>query len=699
MSIIGLGLFAFIAEEAFRSCDAIKNQQHQQIGEVLGEKISYDEFQKLVDEYSEAIKMTQGKENLTDEEMNQVRDMVWNSYVQSKLIESDAAKLGLTVTDDEVRNILNEGTNQLLLQSPFVNQQTGRFDANMLKQFMSEYKKNTNPQYKEQMDKIYNYWNFIEKTLRQQTLAQKYQTLLAATFMSNPVEAKQAFNEQTEESNIQLAAFPYSSIQDKDVEVSDADLKDKYNELKPRFKQYEETRDIKYVSVHVAASAADKAALVKQTNDFAAQLATAEDPADIVRKSNSTVAYLGVPVDKNAYPMDIQNLLDSISVGSTTAIKENAMDNTLNVIRLISKSELPDSIEFQAIQVGGETPEAAHTRADSIYKALSADASQWDAIAKKYGQTGAKTWLTTAQYQSAPSIDADTKKYLNTLNTVAVNQLTNVEMTSGNIIIKVTDRKAMATKYVAAVIKTPINFSKGTYSTAYNKFSQFVSSSKTAEELEKNAKKSGYNVEEAKDVRTSQHYVANVRSTHDALKWIFSEAKEGQISPLYECGDNDNLLVCVVTKIHPKGYRGLDDEQVKEMIKQEVLRDKKAEKIMAKINGVKNIKAAQSKGGKVATVNQITFAAPVFVQLTGASEPALSGAVAATKAGQFSSHAVKGLAGVYLFQVTGKSNRGGKFDAKTEEAKLTQRYMQMAGNFMQELYIKANVVDNRYLFF
>ena len=385
VSIIGLGLFAFIAEEAFRSCETSKNSARQQIGSVLGETISYDEFQKLVDEFSDVIKMTQGKENLSEDELNQVRDQVWNTYVQTKLIEDDAKKLGLTVTDDEIRDILNQGTNQLLLQSPFVNQQTGRFDANALKQFMNEYKKNTNPQLKEQYQKIYNYWQFIEKTLRQQTLAQKYQVLLGHTFFSNPVEAKQAFKEETTEANIELAAFPYSSIEDKDVEVSDADLKAKYNELKPRFKQYDETRDIKYVAVRVKASAGDKAALMKQTKDYAAQLATAEDPSEVVRKSGSNVAYLGVPVNKNAFPSDIQALLDSTSVGATTAIKENAQDNTLNVLRVISKAELPDSIEFQAIQVGGETPEDAHKRADSIYNALSADATQWEAIAKKYG--------------------------------------------------------------------------------------------------------------------------------------------------------------------------------------------------------------------------------------------------------------------------------------------------------------------------
>ncbi|MEE1317385.1 MAG: peptidylprolyl isomerase, partial [Prevotella sp.] len=76
-----------------------------------------------------------------------------------------------------------------------------------------------------------------------------------------------------------------------------------------------------------------------------------------------------------------------------------------------------------------------------------------------------------------------------------------------------------------------------------------------------------------------------------------------------------------------------------------------------------------------------------------------SGAVAATKAGQFSAHPVKGLAGVYLFQVKSKANRPVKYDEKATLATQRQRIMQKAGNFMQELYQNAEVVDNRYLFF
>ena len=699
IGIIGLGLLAFIAEEAFRSCEATRNNQRQQVGEVYGEKISVQEFQRMVDEYAEAIKMQQGQENLNDEQLNQVKDMVWNSYVQNKLVEKEANELGLTVTDQEMQNILNQGTNPMLMQTPFVNQQTGRFDASSLKKFLAEYKnsKTTNPQMAQQYESIYKYWTFVEKQLRTQLLAQKYQSLLAHCFVSNSVEAKMAFKEENEESQIQLAAFPYTSIEDSKVQVSESDLKAKYDELKPRFKQYVESRDVKYVDILVEPSAADKNALKKQFAEYTKTLTEAADPSEVVRRSTSLVSYLGLPVDKEAYPGDVAMRLDSMAVGSVYGPFENAQDNTLNLIKLVAKVQLPDSVEYRQIQVGGATSEAANKTADSIYAALNSGAD-FESLAKKYGQTGEKTWMTTSQYQMAPSLDKDTKDYINSLNTMGVNELKNIKLPQGNIIVQVLNRKGMVTKYQAAVVKRTIDFSKETYRAAYNKFSSFVSANQTAADVEKNAAKSGYRVQEAKEITTSQHYLAGIHSTREALKWLF-DAKQGDVSPLYECGDNNHLLLVVLDRINPVGYRSLNDPQVKEMVKAEVIRDKKAEQIVAKLNGVTSIAAAKTKGGVVTPVNQVTFASPVFLTATGASEPALSGAVAATAKGAFSKTPVKGNAGVYMFQVTGRSMRPVKFDAKEIEQRLRQRAMQYAGNFMNQLYINAKVVDNRYLFF
>lgn len=703
--IIGLGLFAFIAEEAFRSCNGIKGQNSQQIGEVLGEKIYVQDFQKLLEEYQDAMKLTMRTDNLSEDQLNQLKDQVWQQLVSERVMKEDCKKLGLTVTEDELQNVLNDGTNQLLTQTPFVNQQTGRFDVSILKQFIDAYRKaeaSNNSQQLDQMRPAYNYWLFVEKNLRTQLLAQKYQSLLANCVLSNKVEAKMAFNEENEEAQIQLASIAYNTIKDADIKVTDEELKAKYEELKPAFRQQQETRDVKMVDVQVKASATDRAQLQKDMAGYQKQLAAAADPTQVVSKSGSMIQYIGLPVSGKAFQQypDIASKIDSMAVG-TTGVVENTKDNTYNIVRILSRTELPDSVEFRQIQVGGKTLEAARASADSIQKALAAG-GDFQAIAKRYGQDSTTTWFTGVMYEQASTMSQDNRAYIEALLNGAVGSTQNIELTQGNVVIQVLNRKAMKSKAVAAVIKKEIRFSDNTYSKAYNRFSQFVTQSQASlADLQKHATKFGYTVQDLNDFATSSHTVGNVGGSgiRDAIKWIF-EAKEGQVSQLFEAGkENDHLLVLCMTKIHPQGYRPWDDAQVKEILKREVIRDKKAEMIMAKLKGVNSIAAAQAKGAKVSTVNQITFAAPAFIQATGAAEPALSGAVAATAQGKFCSAPVKGNAGVYVFQVVKKQMRPAKYNEEQQIQMCRQRAMQYMGNFMQDLVFGAGVVDNRYLFF
>lgn len=703
--IIGLGLFAFIAEEAFRSCNGIKGQNSQQIGEVLGEKIYVQDFQKLLEEYQDAMKLTMRTDNLSEDQLNQLKDQVWQQLVSERVMKEDCKKLGLTVTEDELQNVLNDGTNQVLTQTPFVNQQTGRFDVSILKQFIDAYRKaeaSNNSQQLDQMRPAYNYWLFVEKNLRTQLLAQKYQSLLANCVLSNKVEAKMAFNEENEEAQIQLASIAYNTIKDADIKVTDEELKAKYEELKPAFRQQQETRDVKMVDVQVKASATDRAQLQKDMAGYQKQLAAAADPTQVVSKSGSMIQYIGLPVSGKAFQQypDIASKIDSMAVG-TTGVVENTKDNTYNIVRILSRTELPDSVEFRQIQVGGKTLEAARASADSIQKALAAG-GDFQAIAKRYGQDSTTTWFTGAMYEQASTMSQDNRAYIEALLNGAVGSTQNIELTQGNVVIQVLNRKAMKSKTVAAVIKKEIRFSDNTYSKAYNRFSQFVTQSQASlADLQKHATKFGYTVQDLNDFATSSHTVGNVGGSgiRDAIKWIF-EAKEGQVSQLFEAGkENDHLLVLCMTKIHPQGYRPWDDAQVKEILKREVIRDKKAEMIMAKLKGVNSIAAAQAKGAKVSTVNQITFAAPAFIQATGAAEPALSGAVAATAQGKFCSAPVKGNAGVYVFQVVKKQMRPAKYNEEQQIQMCRQRAMQYMGNFMQDLVFGAGVVDNRYLFF
>ena len=702
-TVIGLALFAFIAEEMFRSCEATGNERRQQVGEVLGKKISVQDFQSYVDEFQEYMKLAQNRDNFSEEELNQQKDQVWQLFVSNAIIEKEAEKLGLTVTNEEMQNILKEGQNPFLLQPPylFVNQETHRFDVNQLTKFLDDYKKmqsqGGNAQMAEQYQTVYKVWKFMEKVLRQQVLQSKYNSLLAQSMLTNPVSAKMAFDAQNVESDVLLATIPYSSIKDDEVKVSDADLKAKYEEKKEQYRQYFETRDIKYVDFQVVASKADRDALMQTMTDARQQLLNGVSAAEVVRKAQSQIAYTGIAAQRSAFPSDIASRLDSMQVGQVSVPFETAYDNTLNVVKLINKVQLPDSVEFRMISVGGSSLDDAHKRADSIYNAINAGAD-FETLAKKYGQTGEKQWMTSAMYERMQTVDPDTKEYINALNTMGDGEMKNLSLSQVSIILQVTARKAFVTKYDVAAVKHTIDFSKATYSAAYNKFSQYVSENKTLESLEKNAQKFGFTVQERKDLSNNEHNVAGLRSTRETMKWIF-DAKVDELSPLYECGNNDHLLVVALTNIHPQGYR--DFESVKDELKSQVINDKKFEKAAEKLAGVKDMAAAKQKGAVVDSVRQITFAAPVFVQAAGASEPALSGAVSAVKQGQMSPAVVKGNGGAYLFQVLSKKLReGAKFDAKQQAQQVQQQAQQMVGRMaMNELYLKANVVDNRYLFF
>ena len=641
------------------------------------------------------MKITRGVDNLSEDELNNVKDQVWGTFVQNTLIEDECAKLGLTVTDEELQNVLKEGTNPMLRQTPFINQQTRLFDVTMLTKFLNDYK-TANAQEREAAEPLYKYWKFIEKNLRSDLLAMKYRNLLAGCMLSNPVSAQAAFNDQNMESSIVLASLAYSSVNDNDVQVDDAELKARYNEEREQHKEYVENRDIKYALLRVQPSEGDRAALMATMKEAQKGLQEGAAAADVVRKAQSQIAYTGMSVTRAALPNDIAAKVDTMAVGQTSAPFETASDNTMNVVKLISKTQMPDSIEYRAIRIGGATIDAARATADSVYQAIKGGAV-FDSIAKKYGETGEAQWLTSAMYQNAPMLDADTKAYLTALNTTAVGELKNLELSQGNIIILVKNRKAMVDKYDVAIVKHSIDFSKQTYSDAYNKFSQFVSSSKTIEAMEKNAPEYGLQVLTREHIVSSAHNVVGIRSTRETMKWIF-DAKPNEISPLYECGNNDCLLVVALTKINKVGYQ--DMESLKDELKREVLRDKKFELLSKKLEGVKNIAEAQQQGARIDTVPMITFSAPVFVQATSVSEPVLSGAVASTKEGEFSKKVVKGNEGAYVFQVVQQKMREGvTFNAKTQEQQLKQQALQAAGNFMQELYQNAKVVDNRYLFF
>ncbi len=680
--VIGLALFAFIAGDLWKVFQP--HQGRQDIGEINGKSVSAQDYQSMVDEYTKVQEKIYGR-NASDDELTQAKDYIWNTYVQYTLIENEADKMGLKVTDAEIKDMIKKGTDPLLSQTPFVNPQTRMFDKNIMDAFVKNAPK-------EDVSLIMGY---TEKQLKRALLINKYQNLVLKSVISNPVEAEYSFNARSNQSDLLLAALPYSAIADSTVQVSASEIKSLYSQKKEQFRNLAETRDIKYIDVFVTPSDADRQDLLNEVTEYSVELGKPEtEVASFIGSTGTQVPYVDMPVSKSSLPTDIAGRLDSVAIGEVYGPFYSATDDSYNAFKVLSKVSAPDSVQFRQIQVVAETAEATKSLTDSIMNAIKGGAD-FEAIAQKYGQVGTSNWISSRDYEGG-QLDASYVKVFQSLNNLAPKELTSIEFPQGNVILQVVDRKNMINKYKVAVVKRPVEFSKETYAKAYNDFSQFVASNNTLEKMSQNAEEAGYRLLERANFSSSEHNVCGIHSTREALRWIF-EAKKGDVSPLYDCGDNDHLLVVAVEGINKAGY--LPVEKVSGDLKAELIRDKKAELLSEQLKKASSFEAVKSISNvEIDSVKHVSFASPAYVAVTHTSEPALSGNVAKAKANQLSAP-VKGNGGVFVFQIYNQEKTNDKFNAKDEEATAANMNMRYASQFLGDLFLKANVKDSRYLYF
>ena len=698
VGVIALGIFAFIAGDAFK---IFQPRQPHDVGEVDGKALSIAEYQQMVEEFTTIQKSMYGQNSLSEDESNQIKDMVWNTYVNNQLIANEAEKLGLVVTKTELANVLDEGSNSIFNMFPmFFNEQTGRFDKDKLFMFLAEYanlSKTTgvDPNYMASMHQIHSFWAFAERSLVEEKLGEKYLGLINAALSTNKVEVESSFEGRIKQADLHAAIIPFADIDESLITVTDADLKKEYDKNLDRFKQQMETRMVKYIDVTINPSVEDVQELEAEVSESVEALREADaDYATIINSnSGSEIAFNDIYLSLELYPEDVIARVNNSVVGETYGPFTNAQDATINAFKVIDKKNLPDSIEFRMLQVQAFEAEALVKKTDSIVNVLNSG-GDFSAIAEEEQQSAEAFWISERTI-------ANQEQFLiySTLSTMGVNEIKTLPMQTGNIILQVTNRKSFKEKYKLAIVKRTMEISSETANKAYNEFSQFVSQFTTVNDIIEKAEDAGYQLS-TQELNTNMHNLGNINSTKEAVRWVF-DSKVGDLSNIYECGDRDHLLVVGVTDIIPEGYRPL--KYVKDNLRYNVVNDKKADYIASeveKLNASSIDQLTAINGAVVDTIKHVSFSTPAFVGQTRSNEPAISGYAAVGKENVLSG-AIKGQAGMFVLSTIAQERSEEEFDPASEKAKVEQEllYLTNGRTIIQDLIQKAKITDRRYLYF
>ncbi len=696
--IIGLAMLAFILGDAWKIIRP--NQGIQYVGTIAGEDITAMDFQDELEIYTDVVKFANQISDITEEEQNSLKDEVWSTMVRTRLIENEAKGIGLTVTDAEVRDVIERGTDPMLARTPFSNTDGG-FDADVLKSFLAFYKEldpsMVQAEEYQYYQSMYNYWLFIEKNIKSNLLYDKYTSLIKASILCNPVASKSAFDNRIKRADVLMALLPYSSIADADVKVTSSDLKAVYNEAKPSLYNYSESRDIVYIDYEILPSQADRDALLAEVNEIVDQLeGDVEDYASFLRRAGSVESFSEVARSAKNLPMDVAERLDSVKEGGVFGPYYSAYDDTYNAFKYISSTTGYDSIQFALIQVDMEDEAAAEKRADSIITAARKRGADFQAIAQNYGQSAPEQWRAADSYEPA-AINGENALYVNTLNSMKKGDVTRINVQGVILIIKVSDVKTPLKKYNLAVVKRPVEFSEETSNAAYNKLSAFLSQNTTVEDLKNNAEDSDFRLLFYPGFENFNHNVGGVAKSREALRWAF-EAQEGEVSRIYEVGNaNDHLLAVGVEKINPRGTRSIQDAAASLSLK--TLNNKKFEVLKGQLAGKSIDELKAIDGVRIDTIRSLNFNNDAYISAIVSNEAIVGPSVFNLEKNELTVP-MQGEYCAFVAEKISDDRYTAEFDENTESLRTRSMVSsRIMGSVLEELYYQAKVVDNRYKIF
>ena len=695
--VVGLALFAFIIGDFLNSGSTYMRQSQDQVAKINGSIIHYQDYIDRIEEMSQIYKMQSNSGTLTEEQIIQVRQNVYDAMVNEIVLNSALDKLGISVTSDELFDMVQgENISPLVQQFPyFLDQETGVFNRmqalNILKTI--ENPESVAPEYRSEIEQIHNYWLFWERNIKKQTLQTKYLDLLSKVVVANPLEAKDAFESTLESSDIIYAMQSFSSIPDSAINVSESEIQRMYNQRKEQYKQ-QESRVFDYIAVETRPSQEDYEQVLSEANKVFDELVVAEITEDVVN-ATSEIPYWNAFVSSNSIDTDMQAFVENAEIGDIEG--PLFREDSYRIFRLMDKTIAADSVNVSHILLSSQSAnnENILALADSLVDVLKAG-GDFEFLAVNYSidpnrqNGGLIGWMTEMDALGYFGLE-----FKDAVFTAPINQPFVFTSIYGTQILKITAKTEDVPKYKLAYIHLSVTPSSRTISNLYNELNQFIATNNSIEKMEAAATDAGYVLNSNIQVTQNERYIGSVPDSRPVIQWVFESKKKGELSGIFEC--RNHFIVAARRGALPEGYQSI--QSLTPILKMELSSRLKGAKIVEDLNK-KNLRTihdyAEAIGTQTDTVQFIDFSTPYIAGV--GMEPKLNAAISFSPLNQVSEPVI-GSNGVYIFSVIDRRKATNSYDELTEINNLESNNSYRAGYAAyQSLMENAKIEDNRIRF-
>jgi len=647
------------------------------VGSVNGKDISYAEFTKAVEQQKENQKNQSGQD-VDEDNMDQFRDQVWDAVVTQDLIAEQVKKFGITVSDEEIKDVILGDNPPEFLKKNFVDS-TGRFNRQAYDQAIMD------PRNKQPLIQA-------EEYVRQNRLNEKLQSLLLASITVGENEIRRKFDDQTISMNAQFALVDINQFPDADFKITDDDLKKYYDDNTDKY-HIDAQRKLKYVSFPFLPSAEDSSIISRNLETILTKM----QKSDTLTLKSAVNMYSSFPYSKDTMAI---NALPSLAVDKITNSQPGALigpvasNEGMAIYKLVSV--VPGTQTFVKashilINKYGTDDAKNLAEAEQVYNQLKSGASFEQLAKEKSGDKsnsekgGELGWF--GKGMMVPEFDAK------------VGEITKPVKTSfGYHIIKVSgksDKRFVVEKAVAPV--------KASAATKDSKYSLAQDFSYVADKngFEKEADLMKYKVSETSPFNKDAVYIQGLGQNKKLVDWSFDNSK-GKVSDPVKL--QSGYYVVTVSDVISEGARPFND--VKNLIKPIVLREMKyakAKQILedaaGKING--NLSSAPSINNKITVDTSGLFNLAGSIPKLGRDFAFMEKAVTMNP-GEVSGP-VKGQRGYFLIKLLSKNQPDNTaYQAQRNQLRdniLQEKKSMFFNQWLAKIKKDAKIVDNRSKFF